>query len=315
MNSGPSIVFMGTPHFAVEPLKAIIKGGYNVSAVVTVPDKPAGRGLNLSQSPVKVFAQENGLRMLQPEKLRSEDFINEFVRIAPDIIVVIAFRMLPESVWSIAKLGTFNLHASLLPQYRGAAPINWAIINGERQTGITTFLIDNQIDTGSVLFQEATDIKPNETAGELHDRLMEMGGSLVIKTIDALYKGGFEALPQSQLLGIGQYVKMAPKIFKETCQIDWTKPAQEVHNHIRGLSPYPGAWSRVALPDGSQTTAKILMSQLAEGNSLNPENCPLLVPCGIGAVCINQIQLAGKKTMPAADFLRGLRGNGTLTFS
>ncbi|HNV52943.1 MAG TPA: methionyl-tRNA formyltransferase, partial [Tenuifilaceae bacterium] len=243
--TSPRIVYMGTPDFAVEPLKAIVDAGYNVVAVVTVPDKPVGRGQKLQSSPVKQYAEEKGLLVLQPEKLRNEDFVNQLKELNPDIAVVVAFRMLPETVWSLPKIGTFNLHASLLPQYRGAAPINWAVINGEKKTGLTTFLLDKEIDTGNIIDQLEVLIDENETAGELHDKLMLLGGSMVVKTIQKLAEGNYTPTPQKNL-AVGE-LKAAPKIFKETCKVDWGKSYIQVHNFIRGLSPYPAAWSEMVV--------------------------------------------------------------------
>ena len=310
---------MGTPHFAVEPLKAIVEMGWNVSAVVTVPDKPAGRGQKIAESPVKTYALQNGLSILQPEKLKNESFIELLKALKPDIIVVVAFRMLPEAVWQIPSIGTFNLHASLLPQYRGAAPINWAIINGENKTGITTFLIDKEIDTGKVLFREEIAIGETDTAGALHDKLMVQGGALVVKTIEALCNGKVEPTLQHNLIDTNSALKPAPKLFKETCKINWENNSTSIFNLIRGLSPYPCAWSNLTLPDGTSTTAKIVRAQLLQLTSSGAGNVDvngknLSVSCGNGSVIITQIQPAGKKVMEAAEFLRGLRGTGNLNF-
>jgi methionyl-tRNA formyltransferase len=244
------IVYMGTPEFAVEPLKTLVEAGYNVVGVVTIPDKPVGRGQKIQSSPVKLYAQTKGLRILQPEKLKYIEFIDELKSLSPDIAVVVAFRMLPESVWSIPKLGTFNLHASLLPQYRGAAPINWAIINGEKKSGVTTFLIDHQIDTGNIILREEVSIGDNDTAGDLHDKLMIIGANLVVKTIDELAEKKVKPISQADFLSGNELIKAAPKIFRDTCRIDWNKTTTELHNLIRGLSPYPGAWTELAFADG-----------------------------------------------------------------
>lgn len=310
---------MGTPHFAVEPLKAIVEMGWNVSAVVTVPDKPAGRGQKITESPVKTYAMQKGLNILQPERLKNESFIESLKFLNPDIIVVVAFRMLPESVWQVPRLGTFNLHASLLPQYRGAAPINWAIINGETKTGNTTFLIDNEIDTGKVLFRDEIAIGESETAGELHDKLMVKGGALVVKTIEALIQGHAEPMVQTNLVEPNSTLKPAPKLFKETCRITWENDSKSIYNIIRGLSPYPCAWSNLTLPDGTVTTAKIVRAQLSQlagsgAGTVNGKEKYLTISCGNGSIAVTQIQPAGKKVMEAAEFLRGLRGTGNLLF-
>lgn len=308
------IVYMGTPDFAVEPLKALVDAGCNIVGVVTVPDKPAGRGQKIQSSPVKIYAQEKGLKVMQPEKLKNPDFINELTALRPDIAVVVAFRMLPESVWSIPTLGTFNLHASLLPQYRGAAPINWAIINGDKKTGVTTFLIDQKIDTGNIIFREEVTIAENETAGELHDKLMVIGENLVLKTVKALSENNIQPISQDKLHLINSSIKSAPKIFRETCRIDWSKPAQEVHNLIRGLSPYPAAWTEIVFDDKSTIQAKIIKSNLIEknhnfetGTTIIEGKNQLNIACSNGFISIIEIQLAGKKPMKTSDMLNGFR--------
>ncbi len=306
------IVYMGTPDFAVEPLKVLVKAGCNVVGVVTVPDKPAGRGQKIHSSPVKIYAQENGLKLMQPEKLKSPDFINELSALEPDIAVVVAFRMLPESIWSIPKLGTFNLHASILPQYRGAAPINWAIINGEKRSGVTTFLIDREIDTGKIIFNEEVDIDNDETAGELHDKLMVIGANLVLKTIKALSENSVIPISQHDLLQ--NAIKPAPKIFRETCRIDWSKTTLKVHNLIRGLSPYPAAWTEIIFDDGTTIQAKILRTIRIEKNhqfesgfiSIEGKNI-INVACSDGLISIIEIQLAGKRPMKTSELLNGFR--------
>ncbi|MBC7124446.1 MAG: methionyl-tRNA formyltransferase [Bacteroidales bacterium] len=310
----PRIVYMGTPEFAVEPLRAIIEAGYNVSAVVTVPDKPAGRGLKLQPSPVKVFAEQNHIPVLQPEKLKDPQFIQTLKEINPDIAVVVAFRMLPRDVWQIPRLGTFNLHASLLPQYRGAAPINWAIINGEKETGITTFLLDEQIDTGNILLQKSVPIGETETAGELHDRLMYQGAGLVVETINMLTAGNINPIPQNQIKVSGE-LKPAPKIFKETCRVDWNNPSQKVFNHIRGLSPYPAAWTELKTKRNNVETIipiKIYHAEkLDQAQSQRPGTLKtdgkthLHVFCSQGAIALKTVQQAGKKAMGIEEFLRG----------
>lgn len=310
----PRIVYMGTPEFAVEPLRAIIEAGYNVSAVVTVPDKPAGRGLKLQPSPVKVFAEQNHIPVLQPEKLKDPQFIQTLKEINPDIAVVVAFRMLPRDVWQIPRLGTFNLHASLLPQYRGAAPINWAIINGEKETGITTFLLDEQIDTGNILLQKSVPIGETETAGELHDRLMYQGAGLVVETINMLTAGNINPIPQNQIKVSGE-LKPAPKIFKETCRVDWSNPSQKVFNHIRGLSPYPAAWTELKTKRNNvETIIPIKIYQAEKLDQAHPQRpgtvktdgkTHLHVFCSQGAIALKTVQQAGKKAMGIEEFLRG----------
>lgn len=304
------IIYMGTPDFAVEPLKALVNAGCNIVGVVTVPDKPAGRGQKLQSSPVKIYAEANGLKVMQPEKLKNPEFIEEFSSLKPDIAVVVAFRMLPESIWSVPKLGTFNLHASLLPQYRGAAPINWAVINGEKKSGVTTFLIDHQIDTGNILFSEEVEISANETAGELHDKLMFIGAELTLKTVKELAENSVKPVAQSN----NAPLKQAPKIFRETCKIDWSKPKTEIHNHIRGLSPYPAAWTEMQFSDGSIAQAKILRTniidknhQLENGTIIIEGKNNLNVACNDGLIGILEIQPAGKKSMKINEFLNGIR--------
>jgi methionyl-tRNA formyltransferase len=307
---------MGTPHFAVEPLRALIANGFNVVAVVTTPDKPAGRGQKLSQSAVKQFALENGLKVLQPLKLKDTLFADELMALNPDIFIVVAFRMLPEMVWRIPKLGTFNLHASLLPQYRGSAPINWAVINGEAVTGLTTFLIDERIDTGSILLSQKTEISPNETAGDLHDRLMLMGGELVVSTVNLLASGEINPVPQDKFFSSSDELKSAPKLFKENTRIDWSQSANNVHNFIRGLSPYPAAWTVLKDESEGEFTVKIFRSLLVDSDNPNNKIGQVLtngknflrVKCGNGEIEILELQIAGKRNMPTKDFLQGFRG-------
>jgi methionyl-tRNA formyltransferase len=236
------IVFMGTPTFAVESLKALVENGYNVVGVITTPDKPAGRGYRMQASEVKKYALEHDLLLLQPEKLKNEVFLNELKQLKADLQIVVAFRMLPEVVWNMPRLGTFNLHASLLPQYRGAAPINWAIINGEKETGVTTFFLSHEIDTGKIIFREKMPINDDDNAGTLHDKLMKLGAELVLKTVDAVLENSIDTIPQSELISDETILKPAPKIFKETCRINWEDTAENIYNLIRGLSPTPTAW-------------------------------------------------------------------------
>jgi methionyl-tRNA formyltransferase len=308
------IVFMGTPDFAVASLQALVDGGYNVAGVITAPDKPAGRGKKLTESAVKKYAVENNIKVLQPEKLKNPDFIEELKALKPDLQVVVAFRMLPEVVWAMPPLGTFNLHGSLLPQYRGAAPLNWAVINGETKTGVTTFLLDHKIDTGKILFRREIKIGKNDTVGDVHDRLMEVGARLVLKTVDALAKGKVKPIPQSELES-DENSKPAPKIFKIDCKINWTKDVETVRNLIRGLSPHPAAWANLVHKDTGRTIpCKIFFAQpvisaetAAPGTIDSDDESFLNVACGNGWLEITDLQLSGKKRMNAADFLRGFR--------
>lgn len=312
--ASPRIVYMGTPEFAVEPLAAIVDAGYNVVAVVTVPDKPVGRGQKLQASPVKQFAEKHGLPLLQPDKLRDEGFINLLKQLNPDIGAVVAFRMLPESVWCIPRLGTFNLHASLLPQYRGAAPINWAIINGERKTGLTTFFLDREMDTGIIISRQEVDIAEDETAGELHNRLMHLGANMVVNTVQLLAEGNFTPISQDRLAA-GQKLNPAPKIFRETCRINWNLEVDRVYNLIRGLSPYPAAWSEMLVnADGNEVTVpvKVFRAERVVQNHKNSFGAIvtdgkryLQVASGKGYIDIKVIQQSGKKSMPIDEFLRG----------
>ncbi len=315
-NSSPHIIYMGTPEFAVEPLRAILAAGYNVVAVVTVPDKPAGRGLKIQQSPVKKFANQMGIPVLQPSKLKDPKFIDTLKSLKPDVAVIVAFRMLPAEVWRLPKKGTFNLHASLLPQYRGAAPINWAIINGETETGLTTFLLDHQIDTGHILLQKRIPIGETEIAGELHDKMMLEGAQLVTETINLLWKGNYNAIPQEQIPLQGK-IKPAPKIFKETCRISWKEPVIKVYNLIRGLSPHPAAWCELKIRRNSEESdiilkiirAEIVKSNLASkpGEIATNGKTYLHVSCADGWLSLHSIHQAGKKVMQIDEFLRGLQ--------
>lgn len=310
----PRIVFLGTPEFAVESLDAIVSGGYNVVGVVTMPDKPAGRGHHLYQSPVKEYAVAHNIPVLQPVKLKDPEFVEALRALRADLFIVIAFRMLPEVVWTMPPLGTFNLHASLLPRYRGAAPINRAVMNGETETGVTTFMLRHEIDTGDVLAQEKIEIGPDENVGSVHDRLMHIGARLVIRTIDDIIAGTLRPLPQDKMItDMGQEPTPAPKIFKDDCRIDWTRTAREVHNHVRGLSPYPAAWCVIKGDNTPPTELKVIATQLSSGanfgepGSVSIEDGHLLVACGDGAVEITQLRPAGKKLMDAASYLRGAR--------
>ena len=294
------IVFMGTPDFAIPSLEVLHSNGYEVVGVVTAPDKPAGRGKKLQSAPVKLAAEQLGLTVLQPTNLKDPGFQQTLAALEPDLGVIVAFRMLPEAVWSMPRLGSINLHGSLLPNYRGAAPINWAIINGEKETGITTFFLKHEIDTGDLLLQETMPIGPDETAGELHDRMMELGATLVLKTVQQIENETAAPLPQTQ----SGDVKAAPKIQKETARIDWTKPASEIHNLVRGMSPYPGAWTTA---DGLQL--KVLIGKPATG-SLGPgvvqsDSDNIVVGTGDGTYQLLELQLEGKRRMSVQEFIRG----------
>ena len=302
---------MGTPDFAVESLRALVEGGYNVVAVVTMPDKPAGRGHQLQYSAVKQYALSVGLPLLQPERLKDESFLQELRSYNADLQIVVAFRMLPEVVWNMPRLGTFNLHASLLPQYRGAAPINWAVMNGDTETGATTFMLQHEIDTGNIILQERISIADDENVGSVHDRLMMMGANLVTRTVDTIIDAenqGFAlpTIPQNNDIELRQ----APKIFKDTCAIDFSRPAQQVYNHIRGLSPYPAAWI-------NQMPATHPLAELLKGakvykaavTQLSEQKGHIIVPCADGYIDILELQLPGKKRMDASALLNGLKNS------
>lgn len=303
------IIYMGTPDFAVESLRALVEGGYNVVAVVTMPDKPAGRGHQLQYSAVKQYALSVGLPLLQPERLRDEDFLKELRSYNADLQIVVAFRMLPEVVWNMPRLGTFNLHASLLPQYRGAAPINWAVMNGDTQTGATTFMLQHEIDTGNIILQESIDITTDENVGSVHDRLMTMGATLVTRTVDLIIDSenkGVE-LPTTQQQESSN-LRPAPKIFKETCMIDFSWTAERIRNHVRGLSPYPAAW--IANMPSSHPLADVLKGAKVYQVAITqvPEQKGhIIVPCADGYVDILELQLPGKKRMMASALLNGIK--------
>ena len=303
------IIYMGTPDFAVESLRALVEGGYNVVAVVTMPDKPAGRGHQLQYSAVKQYALSVGLPLLQPERLRDEDFLTELRSYNADLQIVVAFRMLPEVVWDMPRLGTFNLHASLLPQYRGAAPINWAVMNGDTQTGATTFMLQHEIDTGNIILQESIDITIDENVGSVHDRLMTMGATLVTRTVDLIIDSenkGVE-LPTTQQQESSN-LRPAPKIFKETCMIDFSWTAERIRNHVRGLSPYPAAW--IANMPSSHPLADVLKGAKVYQVAITqvPEQKGhIIVPCADGYVDILELQLPGKKRMMASALLNGIK--------
>jgi methionyl-tRNA formyltransferase len=303
------IVFMGTPEFAVASLDAILEAGYEVAGVVTAPDKPAGRGMQLTESAVKKYAKEKGLLILQPEKLRDPEFLDALKALRADLQIVVAFRMLPEMVWNMPPMGTVNLHGSLLPQYRGAAPINWAVINGEKETGVTTFQLQQDIDTGSILLQDRFPIADTDTAGDVHDRMKVIGARLLVRTIEGLAAGTLKAVMQENPAGL----KHAPKLFTETGKIDWQRPAAEIYNLIRGLSPFPAAYTEL---DG-----KLLKIYHAEKvvHALAPDAAPgvydtdgktwLRFATADGYIRVTELQLEGKKRMSITDFLRGYRFN------
>ncbi|MFA5045257.1 MAG: methionyl-tRNA formyltransferase [Paludibacter sp.] len=308
------IVFMGTPEFAVESLKILVENKYDVVGVITMPDKPAGRGHKVQFSPVKQYALEQNLPLLQPVKLKDEEFLDELRALKADLQIVVAFRMLPEVVWDMPTFGTFNLHASLLPQYRGAAPINWAIINGEKETGATTFFLTHEIDTGKIIQQEKISISETDDAGTVHDRLMLMGAKLVKKTIDLLLEGKIDAVDQAQFLHSDVELKAAPKIFKETCQINLEWSVEQVYNFVRGMSPYPTAWIELQFPNQAE---KMILKVFETGKEFcNPE-----IPVGTvvtdgkksakialkdGFIHLKSVQVAGKKRMEIGELLRGM---------
>ena len=300
------IIYMGTPEFAVPSLQALVEGGYNVVAVVTMPDKPAGRGHQVQYSDVKKYALSVGLPLLQPEKLKDEAFLEELRSYKADLQIVVAFRMLPEVVWSMPRLGTFNLHAALLPQYRGAAPINWAVINGDKETGATTFMLKHEIDTGNMILQESMPIGEDENVGSVHDRLMAMGTGLVTRTVDMIIDcetRGVE-LPTTPQPEIGE-LRPAPKIFKEDCEIKFAeKTATEVHNFVRGLSPYPCAWCNLTINGQTFENVKVYAVEVLRDNVQSTKE--IVVPCREEAVRILELQAPGKKRMDAKSFLNGL---------
>lgn len=309
------IIYMGTPDFAVESLRALVEGGYNVVAVVTMPDKPAGRGHQLQFSAVKQYALSVGLPVLQPERLKDEDFLQELRSYQADLQIVVAFRMLPEVVWAMPRLGTFNLHASLLPQYRGAAPINWAVMNGDTETGATTFMLQHEIDTGNIILQERIPIADDENVGSVHDRLMTMGANLVTRTVDTIMDSENSGQPvptvsqeDSRFKIQNSKLSPAPKIFKDTCAIDFSRTAEQIRNHVRGLSPYPAAWinempASHPLADvlKGAKVYKVALSQLPEKKG------HIIIPCADGYVDLLELQLPGKKRMDAAALLNGLK--------
>ena len=313
------IVYMGTPDFAVESLRRLVEGGYNIVGVITMPDKPMGRhGSVLQASPVKQYAVSQGLKVLQPEKLKDETFVNELRALQVDLQIVVAFRMLPEVVWNMPRLGTFNLHASLLPQYRGAAPINWAVINGDTETGITTFFLQHEIDTGAIIQQVRVPIADTDNVEVVHDKLMVLGGDLVIETVEAILAGTVKAIPQETLFQSDADLRPAPKIFKETCRIDWSKGVKKVYDFIRGLSPYPAAWTELSVGDKVlelkifAASKEFCTHHQTVGTVLTDHKSYMKVALEDGYLNILTLQLSGKKRMEVTDFLRGFRAEGVL---
>ena len=306
---------MGTPEFAVESLKRLVEGGYNVVGVITMPDKPMGRhGSVLQPSPVKEYAVSQGLKVLQPERLKDETFLEDLRALQADLQIVVAFRMLPEVVWAMPPMGTFNLHAALLPQYRGAAPINWAVINGDTETGITTFFLQHEIDTGDIIQQVRVPIEDTDNVGIVYDKLMMLGGELVLETVDAILAGTIKPIPQDELIQPETELRPAPKIFKETCRIDWSVGVKKVYDFVRGLSPYPAAWTELVLPDGNRQVVKVYETEkvfkehtFPIGHIDTDNKNYFRVAVKDGYVNLLTLQLAGKKRMSAGDFLRGYR--------
>jgi len=307
MDKKPRIIFMGTPAFAVASLSALLKAKMNVVAVVTAPDKPGGRGMQLQESAVKQFAIENNIPVLQPEKLKSPEFFEAIKTLQPDLQVVVAFRMLPEIIWSFPPMGTLNVHGSLLPQYRGAAPINWALINGEKETGVTTFQLQHAIDTGAILLQDKIAIPENMTAGELHDTMMEVGAQLLIKTVDGLVNKTIEAI--QQINHDAANLKHAPKIFTKDCEINWQNKVQDIHNLVRGLAPFPGAITKIDNKTVKLFSTYVINENPSEtiGSFITDGKTYAKIACSNGYLGLNDIQWEGKKRMPIINFLRGYR--------
>ena len=312
------IVYMGTPDFAVESLRALVEGGYNIVGVVTMPDKPVGRhGSVLQASPVKQYALSQGLPVLQPEKLKAETFLSGLRALNADLQIVVAFRMLPEVVWNMPRLGTFNLHASLLPQYRGAAPINWAVINGDTETGATTFFLTHEIDTGKIIRQKHLPIAETDDVEKVHDALMVMGAGLVLETVDLLLEGKTDAIPQEEFYKDPSELRPAPKIFKDTCRINWNQPVKRIYDFIRGLSPYPAAWTELVSPEGTCSVLKIYQSEKRMaahdkpvGTILTDKKSYIDVAVEDGFLRLLSVQLAGKKRLAVTEFLNGFKQIG-----
>jgi methionyl-tRNA formyltransferase len=316
MKEALKIIFLGTPDFAVDSLAAILQQGFHISAVITAPDLPAGRGQVMQSSPVKKYALQYGLKVLQPIKLKDPGFIGELNSLHADLFIVVAFRMLPEIVWQMPRLGTFNLHASLLPQYRGAAPINHVIINGETETGLTTFFLKQEIDTGGIIFQEKMPIYPEDTAGELHDRMKIAGANLTLKTVEAISTGNLKTTEQRNLIDPSVPLKTAPKIFRNDCRIDWARSTEEIYNKVRGLSPYPAAFTYFTSPSGESFLVKLYKTIKSDSkNNIQPAilitdgKSDLAVTTADGILHIREVQQAGKRIMKIEEFLRGFRVN------
>lgn len=315
------IVYMGTPDFAVESLRALVEGGYNVVGVITMPDKPVGRhGSVLQASPVKEYALSQNLPVLQPEKLKDEAFLDALRALNADLQIVVAFRMLPEVVWDMPRFGTFNLHASLLPQYRGAAPINWAVINGDTETGVTTFFLTHEIDTGKIIRQKHLPIADTDDVGVVHDALMTIGAGLVTETVDLLLEGKVDAVPQEEFFKDAAELRPAPKIFKDTCRINWNQPLKKIYDFIRGLSPYPAAWTELVAPDGSRMALKVYKTEkhpashdLVTGTIHTDAKSYIDIAVEDGYIRLLAMQLAGKKRMEVKDFLNGFKQIGDYT--
>ncbi len=308
------IVFLGTPEFAVESLDRLHEGGYNIVGVVTMPDKPAGRGHKMLHSPVKQYAESHGLHLMQPAKLKDPQFVEELRSLNANLFIVIAFRMLPEIVWNMPELGTFNLHASLLPKYRGAAPINWAVINGETETGVTTFFLKHEIDTGDIIDKCRIPINPEDNAGTIHDKLMHIGADLTIKTVENILNGTLSPIPQDTTIKDGEVLPDAPKIFKETCRIDWTQPAVRIHNLVRGLAPYPGAWTEISGITGEEAASvKIFETRIlperqsVRSGVISVEGDKMFISAGDSSLEVLSLQIPGKRRMTVAEFIRGYR--------
>lgn len=317
------IVFMGTPGFAVGSLRALAESGFNIVAVVTAPDKPAGRGQKLQEPEVKVYAKGLQIPVLQPEKLKDPNFIEQLQSFKADLQVVVAFRMLPEVIWAMPSKGTINLHASLLPQYRGAAPINWAIINGEKKTGVTTFFIEREIDTGKIIYSDEVEISDHDNAGTLHDKLMETGAKLLVKTVASIAQGSYPQVDQYAVLPSGAALYNAPKIFRDTCKINWDATIDKVYNFIRGLSPYPAAWtvfqgqkdSDIVSAKIFETEKEVVAHNKRPGSLITDEKTFVKVTVRNGFLSIKQIQLEGKKRLGIEDFLRGFKNITAYTLS
>ncbi len=308
------IIYMGTPDFAVAPLKLLVENNYNIVGVVTNPDKPAGRGQKIQESAVKIYAKNKNLKILQTHKFKDEVFINDLKSLNADLQIVVAFKMLPEIVWNMPRIGTFNLHASLLPQYRGAAPINWAIINGDNKTGVTTFFLKHDIDTGNIIFQEEINISKNDNAGAIHDKLMFTGSQLVLKTVDAIIDNNFPQINQNDINLSNPIIKHAPKIFKNDCKVNWQKDINSIHNLIRGLSPYPAAWTEIKKQEENPIQLKIFKTEKENkkhnspiGTILTDNKTYLKIAVKEGYIVITELQLAGKKKMATTEFLKGFQ--------